>query len=167
MIAVQYVNPDTLNPAPYNPRTMSDDALGRLAKLLDSHGIVDPIIARRSDNLVIGGHQRLKANAMRKTPDAEVPVVFLEVTDEQAKALNIALNNPHAQGEYDWPKVADILQDIDTGDIDIPAVTGFSEEDLAGLVHGLDEFQPIDEEPPRLDEKTPTTCPNCGHEFTT
>ena len=108
MIEVQYVNPDTLNPAPYNPRTMSDDALSRLAKLLDSHGIVDPIIARRSDNLVIGGHQRLKANAMREKPDVEVPVVFLDgISDEQAKALNIALNNPKAQGEYDWPVLAD------------------------------------------------------------
>ena len=141
MIQVEYVNASDLKPALYNPRTMSDDALGRLVKLLDAHGIVDPLIARRSDNMLIGGHQRLKANSMRKTPDEKVPVVYLDVTDEQAKALNVALNNPKAQGEYDYPVLADLLQEIDTGEVDVAAITGFTEQDIADLMHGLDEFE--------------------------
>ena len=139
MIQVEYVNAEDLKPAVYNPRTMSDDAMARLVKLLDAHGIVDPLIARRSDNMLIGGHQRLKANSMRATPDEKVPVVYLDVTDEQAKALNVALNNPKAQGEYDYPVLADILQELDTGEIDVAAITGFTEQDIAELMHGLDE----------------------------
>ena len=139
MIQVEYVNAEDLKPAVYNPRTMSDDAMARLVKLLDAHGIVDPLIARRADNMLIGGHQRLKANSMRATPDEKVPVVYLDVTDEQAKALNVALNNPKAQGEYDYPVLADILQELDTGEIDVAAITGFSEHDIAELMHGLDE----------------------------
>ena len=59
MLQIEYVSPDTLTLAPYNPRTMADDNLARLAKLLDSHGFVDPIIARREDRMVLGGHQRV------------------------------------------------------------------------------------------------------------
>ena len=142
MIQIEYVDPVILNPAPYNPRTMTDEALGRLASLLDAHGIVDPLIARRSDNLLIGGHQRLKANSMRTTPAAKVPVVYLDVDDEQAKALNIALNNPKAQGEYDYSILADILQELDAGVIDVEKATGFAEKDIAELMHGLDDCLP-------------------------
>lgn len=150
-IAIEYVAPETLVRAPYNPREIGDAALRRLATLIDSHGWVDPIIARREDRLVIGGHQRLRANLLREQPDTQVPVVFLDdVDDAQAKALNIALNNGQAQGNYDWPKLADVLQGIDTalrnsetvgststGELDIPALTGFGTDDLAGLMDGL------------------------------
>ena len=156
-----------LNPAPYNPRRMEDEALRRLAVLLDEHGWVDPVIARREDGLVIGGHQRLKANATREHLDATVPVIFLDgLPDDKAQALNVALNNPKAQGEWDLPKLAGLLVEIDTGNIDVPKLTGFAEAEIAEIVHGADEFQPVDEDPPRLDQKTPVTCPECGHEFT-
>ena len=145
MLQVEYISPDALNPAPYNPRRVSDEALKRLAKLLDLHGFVDPIIAKR-DGLVIGGHQRLRANALRKEPDELVPVVFLDrISDAKAKALNIALNNPAAQGEYEPAKLADLLQDIDTGEFDVPTFTAFSGEEIAGLMHGLDEHQVVEE----------------------
>jgi DNA modification methylase len=139
MIQVEYVNPDILKPALYNPRSITDEAMGRLVKLLDAHGIVDPLIARRSDNMLIGGHQRLKANSLRAKPDSLVPVVYLDVSDEQAKALNVALNNTKAMGEYDYSVLADLLQELDNGEIDVEAATGFAEKDIAELMHGLDE----------------------------
>jgi len=83
-IKVEYVEPGKLNPAPYNPRQIDEDALKRLAKLLDAHGCVDPLIARREDGLLIGGHQRLKANELRKTPDATLDgKTFAEVEAER------------------------------------------------------------------------------------
>ena len=156
---VELVDPSKLTPAPYNPRRASDDALARLAKLLDVHGFVDPIIARREDGLIIGGHQRLKANSLRKEPDKRVPVVFLDgLSDAKAKALNIALNNPAAQGEYDFPKLADLLQDIDTGEFDVPEFTAFSADEIGRLLHELDESAGPGDKPP-------TKCPECGYEF--
>ena len=135
MIQIEQVDPAELHPAEYNPREITDDALQRLAKLLDAHGFVDPIIARREDGLVIGGHQRLRANAMRAKPDKKVPVVYLEgLSDDQAKALNIALNNPAAQGDFNPPKLADLLQSIDAADFDVPMFTAFSAEDLAEML---------------------------------
>jgi len=146
VINIEYVDADKLQPAQYNPRTMTDDAMGRLVKLLDAHGIVDPLIARRSDNMLIGGHQRLKANSLRANPDTQVPVVYVDVNDEEAKALNIALNNTKAMGEYDNSILADLLQELDNGEIDVEAATGFAEKDIAELMHGLDEYQVTEED---------------------
>ena len=165
---IEYVDPNSLQMAPWNPREITDESLERLATLLDVHGFVCPIVARREDRMILGGHQRIKANARRSQPDKNVPVIFLEgISDAKAKAMNIALNNPAAQGTWDFPKLGELLQQIDTGQFDMPALTAFSERDIAELIHGLDDFKPTDEEPPRLDEKTKIKCPNCGHEFTT
>ena len=162
---IENVNPDTLKPSPWNPREITDDALDRLATLLDSHGFVDPIIARRKDGLILGGHQRIKANAMREQPDKTVPVIFLDgLPDSRAKALTVALNNPAAQGAWDYPKLADLLQEIDTGEFSVAELTAFSAEDMAGLMHGLDDCIPSDNAD--IDEdalaETNCECPKCG-----
>ena len=66
-INIEYVSPDKLNPSPYNPRRIDEESLRRLAKLLDSHGFVDPVIARRGDDLLIAGHQeRIAAETRRE-----------------------------------------------------------------------------------------------------
>jgi ParB-like chromosome segregation protein Spo0J len=145
---ITYVDPAELRPAEYNPRTISDAALKRLATLLDTHGFVDPIIARRADRLIIGGHQRVRANAMRTTPDERVPVVFLDgISDPQAKALNVALNNAEAQGRYDDDRLADLLAEI--GDeVDLAAATGFADEVLAELTGELPEMDDAATIPP-------------------
>jgi len=134
-LRIEYVSPDALEPAGYNPRKISDRALEALARLMDVHGFVDPIIARRGDGLVLGGHQRLKANALRCNPDALVPVVFLdEIPDDRAKALNIALNNPQAQGQYDTDMLSSLLEDLDLTGLEVEQSTGFDSEQIADLI---------------------------------
>lgn len=168
-IAVEYVDPASLVPAPWNPRRIDDASLKRLATLLDLHGFVDPVIARREDRLLIGGHQRLKANAIRDLPAATVPCIFLDgIDDDRAKALNIALNSHDASGEYDADQLGDLLTELQSVDLGVavPDITGLSVDSVSVAVDGSPDFQPTDEPPPRLDEKSPTTCPNCGHEFT-
>ncbi len=138
-MAIEYVEPGSLVPAPYNPRAIDEAALKRLTALLETHGFVDPVIARREDRLLIGGHQRLKANALRKKPDAKVPCVFLEgVSDEHAKALNIALNNPGAQGQYQPDQLAELLAELDRTELNLPAATGFRRDDIDGMIAALD-----------------------------
>lgn len=142
-LAIEYVDPATLVPAPYNPREISEEALERLATLIDNHGWVAPVIARREDRLVIGGHQRLRANLTRETPDKRVPVVFLKgVDDTRAAAMNVALNNRLTQGDYDYPKLVDLLEEIDTSQLDVSALTGFNEDDLDALTRHLNEYEP-------------------------
>jgi len=139
-LQVEYVRPETLRPDPSNPRRISQQGLRRLARLLDEHGFVDPIIARREDRLVIAGHQRLKANALRKSPDALVPVVCLGgIDDGRARALNVALNNPNAQGIFDETKLRQVLAGLADSALDLPAVTAYDEDELQALLKDVDE----------------------------
>ena len=139
-LQVEYVRPETLKPDPSNPRRISQEGLRRLARLLDEHGFVDPIIARREDRLVIAGHQRLKANALRESPDSLVPVVFLDgIDDGRARALNVALNNPNAQGIFDGTKLRQVLAGLADSDLDLPAVTAFDDDELQALLKDVDE----------------------------
>jgi len=138
-LKIQYVSPESLVPAEYNPRKIEAPALKALARLMDAHGFVDPVIARRSDSLILGGHQRLKANALRRTPDELVPVVFLDrISDDRAKALNVALNNPQAQGHYDLEALAALLAELDLAGLKVEELTGFEPEHVADLIGGID-----------------------------
>lgn len=131
-IAIEYVPLESLKDAPYNPRTMTDAARAALRRGLETFGLVDPFIVRREDRLIVGGHQRKReALALGFT---EGPVVYLDqLSDEEAATLNVLLNNPEAQGEWDMPKLSEVLSTIDENGFDA-TLTGFSEERIAEIV---------------------------------
>jgi ParB-like nuclease domain len=131
-LTIEQVSPAALNPAAYNPRKMSDTARAALRRGIEAFGLVDPIIARRSDNLVIGGHQRL--TAAKEMGLATVPVVYLdELDDQKAAALNVLLNNPSAQGEWDFGLLSGLLSELDAHGFDA-TLTGFDDKQLEGLL---------------------------------
>lgn len=134
MIKVQHVALDSLRPDPANPRRISDDELEALTRSIREFGLVDPIIARHDDRIVIGGHQRLLA--ARKLGLKTVPVIFVDLPPEKAHLLSLALNK--ISGTWDQELLARLLADLQ----DIPAVdlslTGFSEEELGELLRSLD-----------------------------
>ena len=72
-----------LRPDLANPRRISDEELESLTRAIREFGFVDPIIARMEDKVVIGGHQRLIA--ARKLGLKQVPVVLLDLTEDQAR----------------------------------------------------------------------------------
>jgi len=149
----------SLRPAPYNPRIFSDDNMRKLEKSLREFGIVEPIVINQ-DNTVIGGHQRLRA--LEKLGKAEVPCVRVNLNKTKEKALNLALNK--IVGEFDSPKLKDVLEEIDTGELEDIEISGFDEGEIENL---MTQFYPAsEEEQPRPDERTPIKCPKCGHEFT-
>lgn len=131
-IKIEQVSPDVLSPASYNPRKLSEPARAALRRGVEAFGLVDPIIARRSDNLVIGGHQRL--TVAKEMGLATVPVVYLDdIDDQRAAALNVLLNNPSAQGEWDFGLLSGLLSDLDAHGFDA-TLTGFDDEELESLL---------------------------------
>ena len=62
---------------------------------------------------------------------AEVEVWAVDLPEAKEKAANIALNK--LSGEFDLPALKDLLQEIDTGEIDVE-VTGFSLDELANMM---------------------------------
>ena len=120
-----------LNPAPYNPRKWSEEAVKQLTESIRKFGFVDPIIvngAPNRKNIVIGGHFRLKI--AKDLGYKEVPVVYVNIPDvEKEKELNIRLNKN--TGDWDW----NLLTDFDETFL---SNVGFSSEEL-DEIFGLED----------------------------
>jgi len=127
----------SLNEATYNPRFISDEEMRSLKASITKHGMVEPLVVQKDGLTLIGGHQRLRA--MRElaeegryvVPD-KVPCVVLDVSDSQAKQLNISLNR--IGGEFDAHKLGLVLADVLDGPDYDAAPLGFSQEQVDELV---------------------------------
>jgi len=128
---IRTVNKSKLNPALYNPRKdlePGDIEYEKLKKSILAFGEVDPIIWNEKTGNIVGGHQRFKVLRDMGQEDFDVSVVNLKPSEEGA--LNIALNK--ISGEWDYPKLKDLISEIDTGEFDIE-VTGFDADELKEL----------------------------------
>src|ERR1035437_9670120 len=89
-LAVEEVPIDLLRPDPANPGRITEGELDSLERSLRQFRFVQPVLARRQDRVVIGGHQRLVA--ARRLGLATVPVTYLGLSIEQARLVNLALH---------------------------------------------------------------------------
>ena len=72
---VEYCSAADLQPAAYNPRRISEQEFDALCASIRQFGFVLPIIANSANNVVVAGHQRLRAaNAIGLK---SVPVIFV------------------------------------------------------------------------------------------
>jgi hypothetical protein len=126
-----------LRPDPANPRRISDEELESLTRSIREFGLVNAIIARRQDKVVIGGHQRLVA--ARRLGLKTVPVIFVDLTQEQAQLLNLALNR--ISGSWDNQLLARLLSELHSlPEVDI-SLTGFSDDELKKYLKGLEAWE--------------------------
>jgi len=136
-LTIEQVAVERLRPAAYNPRLMPGDEMAKLRRSLEQWGFVEPIVVRRADMTVIGGHQRLEA--AKSLGMTRVPVVFVDVNENQAKALNIALNQIH--GDWDLPRLGELLEELkDLPDLD-ETLTGFDPKEMDQLLAELERSQ--------------------------
>jgi len=136
-LKIEHVAVERLRPAAYNPRLMPPDEMAKLRRSIQEWGFVEPIVVRRADMTVIGGHQRLEA--AKSLGMTRVPVVFVEVGENQAKALNIALNQIH--GDWDLPKLGELLEELrELPDLD-ESLTGFDPKEMDQLLAELERSQ--------------------------
>src|SRR5664280_2766147 len=125
---------DDLRPDPANPRRISEDELDALERSLRQFGFVQPVLARREDRTVIGGHQRLVV--ARRLGLTSVPVTWLDVTVEQARLLGLALNK--ISGSWDEQLLARLLADLQvTPDVDL-SLSGFGDDEIKDLLRSLE-----------------------------
>ena len=123
-----------LRPDPANPWRIRDEELESLTRSIKEFGLIDPIIARKADKVVIGGHQRLLA--ARKLGMKQVPVVLVDLSEDQAHLLNLALNR--ISGTWDQELLARLLADLNAvPDVDL-SLTGFSDDELQKHLKSLD-----------------------------
>ena len=133
-LRVQHVPIGQLKPWPGNPRRMPEAEMHKLVRSIQTFGLVEPLVVRRQDNLVIGGHQRLEAAKALNLP--RVPVVFVAVSEAEAKALSLALNR--IEGEWDLPKLGALLDELrELPDLD-ESLSGFDEKEAEELLAQLE-----------------------------
>lgn len=136
-----------INPAPYNPRAdlqPGDPEYEKLRRSIEVFGYVEPLVWNQRTGNLVGGHQRLKILIEQGRTDVEVSVVDLDETRE--KALNLALNK--IQGRWDDEKLAALLEDLQSSDLDV-SLTGFDPEEIDSLLKeywDLEIVEPVQED---------------------
>ncbi len=99
-----------LIPAPYNPRKISDEQMNGLQASLDRWGLVQDIVVNKKTRHIVGGHQRV--NALKVNGIKKAPVVWVDIDEDEEKALNIALNSSFISGEFDYDKLPALLDEV-------------------------------------------------------
>lgn len=87
---VETVRIDSISPAPYNPRRISDGQIEELQRSIRDVGFVVPIIINRKNNIIIAGHQRTKS--AQKLGFETVPALYVE---DIVKGDEIKFNQMH------------------------------------------------------------------------
>ena len=146
-----------------NPRVISDENRKALKRGIKKFGMVGGIVVnRRTGNTLVSGHQRLsvmdelqKYNPETKENDYLIRVDLIDVEEKEEKELLILLNNPSAQGEWNYDTLRELIPNIDykdagltEQDLDIIGVDfHFQTEEESTIAGELDELmEPVREE---------------------
>ena len=114
-----------LVPNEKNPRKITKRELQKLVRSIEEFGFVDPVIVNKNKtryNIIVGGHQRVEA--AKKLKMEEVPVTYVDMTEEKESLLNIALNE--ISGEWDDDKLLELLKELEERGVDL-TLSGFDE----------------------------------------
>ena len=150
-----------LEPCAWNPRTLSTKDRNDLKRSLETFGCVEPLVIRKADMSIVGGHQRFNTASELGWPD--VPCVILDMTEIEAKLLNISLNK--ISGDWDTDRLQSLLGEIATEDVDL-GLTGFDDATMANLGIFLDPDLAPEPDQETPEKKPSLLCPKCGFEFT-
>jgi len=127
---IKTVKISELKPHPKNPRVHPDSAIEKLERSIKEFGWTNPILVSK-DGYILAGHARLKA--AEKAGFEEVPVIYLPLEGAKAEAYLIADNRLQDETDWDLPKLKDLLQELDTGELDLE-LTGFGMDEIEELM---------------------------------
>jgi DNA modification methylase len=127
----ELVSINKLKPHPKNPR---QGDVGAIHVSIEANGFYGSVIAQKSTGHILAGNHRFLA---AKHANAEqVPVTWVDVSDEEAVRILLADNRTNDLATYNEDALAELLQDLlsDTGSIE---GTGYDLESLDELVKDL------------------------------
>ncbi len=137
---VRTVKRSQINPAPYNPRSISDYARKQLEKSLSRFGLVETLVWNEQTGNLCSGHQRLSVLDKRNGypgNDYELEVSVVNLDAKREKELNVWLNNQAAQGHFERESFLALLGDVSLEDI------GFTAPDLEFEFGSIDGFESV------------------------
>lgn len=111
------MNRSEIHFADYNPRKIDEEAKKTLKRGIKKFGMVGGfVVNKQTGNTLVGGHQRMAVlDDLHKFPenDYQVRVDLIDVDEKSEKELCVLLNNPNAQGLWDFDQLAELIPDID------------------------------------------------------
>lgn len=135
-LSIEYVNVEKLKPSPDNPRIHSQDAIDKLVHSIEAFGWTDPILIS-NDGLIVAGHARMKTAKIAGIKS--VPIIRLPLSGADAKLYMVADNKLQELTEWDWPKLGDLLQELDNEKIDL-TLSGLDKDEIKNILSGTDNL---------------------------
>ena len=148
-LKIEYCKIGTIKPWDRNPKLHNMQAI---ISSMDAFDITQPILVQKKSGRIIAGHGRLEAMKARGVVD--VPVIMLDMTDEQAKAYALVDNQTVIAGGWDVALMGELLGEIK---IELPDI------DMAdfGFI-----YQPVEIKEKEIEElETKCECPKCGYKW--
>ena len=135
------VNISEIIPNPRNPNTHDEKQIKLLAKIIRFQGWRLPIVVSNLSGFIVRGHGRIET--AKHLGLQKVPVSYQDYENEAQEWADLIADNRIAElAEMDRSSLKDLIEELDTGDLDLD-VTGFSTESLERL---MSEFHPEEEE---------------------
>ncbi|MHC4512462.1 MAG: DNA modification methylase [Planctomycetota bacterium] len=148
-LSVSWVAIDEVFLSPSNPR-VNDEAVPHVAASIRRFGFQQPMVAKRSGEVIAGNVRWKAAKEMGLT---EVPVVWFEGSDLDATAYQIADNRTHEYSSWDQGALGRLLEELRQEDA-LDGV-GYSVDEIDELLAELEEDTDVDD----LDDPGPTDPP--------
>lgn len=142
---------DKLCLLPGNPRRGDVEAVKRS---LEAFGQRKPIVARRSDSVVIAGNHTLQA--AQALGWSEIAVVWVDDDDTTSKAFALADNRTAELGNYDEVALADLIGQVGSVDPDLLVASGWDLQSVQDLISRIEPSKQLvnpeetDSQPPKV-----------------
>lgn len=156
---IQNIKIDELKPFDGNPRKISKEGLEKIKNSILKYGFTNPILVQKSTNIVIAGHQRIKAAKLAGL--VEVPIIYLDFDDVHTRAYNIADNKLAEESEWLNDDLLSMLDELKLDGFDL-LETGFDESEVLNLYKKDLEEVKLEKD---KEEDNQNICPSCGHVF--
>ena len=135
-LQVQYIDPQELKPFADNPRHHSERNIQDIQRSIKKFGFTNPILVRQEDNMVVAGHGRLES--AQQLGLEEVPVIYLDFSENDAKLYAITDNRTAETSEWDLVALDELVQSLELGEDELPD-TGFYADELEEILEEVQE----------------------------
>lgn len=136
------LNRSQIHFADYNPRTIDEEHFKTLKRGIKKYGMVGGIVINKQTGYtVVQGHQRIQAmdelqkyDPVTHDGDYSFRCEVVDVDEKTERDLVILLNNPNAQGKWDYERLRGLVNQDNYKDV------GFTDADLSMI--GVDFVMP-------------------------
>ena len=136
----------------YNPREISTHDFESLKRSIKRYGFLEPVVVNQfpgRENILVGGHQRVRA--AKALGLAEVPVIYVNLPLKEEQLLNLALNR--IRGDWQEEQLVQLIGQIENGQG--LELTGFTDQELDKLLYGVLSGGGVREDEFRVEDMLP------------